>query len=121
MKIMGFPGGSGVKNPAANAEDMGSIPGLGRSPGVGNGNPLQCSCLGNPMNRGAQGAIDPEVTRAGHNLVTKHHHPVKIILTLSFMGYSLIKSKAKATGTALCYLGSYEILNARTCPQYCKC
>ena len=54
------------------------------------------------MNRGAQWAIDPEVTRAGHNLVTKHHHPMKIILTLSFMGYSLIESKAKATGTPLC-------------------
>ena len=55
------------------------------------------------MNRGAQWAVDPEVTRAGHNLVTKHHHPMKIILTLSFMGYySLTESKAKATGTPLC-------------------
>ena len=45
-----------VKNPPANARDardMGSIPGLGRSPGVGNGNPLQYSCLENPMDRGA--------------------------------------------------------------------
>ena len=42
-----------VKNLTANAEDMGSIPGLGRSSGEGNGNPLQCSCLGNPMDRGA--------------------------------------------------------------------
>ena len=45
-----------VKNLPANAEDMrdlGSIPGLGRSPGVGNGNPLQYSCLENPMDRGA--------------------------------------------------------------------
>ena len=49
-----------VKNPPANAggeRDAGSILGLGRSPGVGNGNPLQCSCLGNPMNRGAWRAI----------------------------------------------------------------
>ena len=38
-----------VKNPPANAGDIGSIPGLGRSPGEGNGNPLQYSCLGNPM------------------------------------------------------------------------
>ena len=44
-----------VKNPPDNAEDAGSIPGSGRSPGEGNGNPLQCSCLGNPMNRGAGG------------------------------------------------------------------
>ena len=42
-----------VKNPPANAGDMGSIPGLGRSSGEGNGNPLQFSCLGNPMDRGA--------------------------------------------------------------------
>ena len=50
--VQGFPGGSAVKNPPVNAEDVGSIPGLGRSPGEGNGNPLQYSCLGNPMDRG---------------------------------------------------------------------
>ena len=50
---MGFPGGSVVKNPLANAGDVGSIPGLGRSPGEGNGNPLQYSYLENPMDRGA--------------------------------------------------------------------
>ena len=51
-----MPGGSVVKNPPANAGDIrdaGSNPGLGRSPGGGNGNPLQCSCLENPMDRGA--------------------------------------------------------------------
>ena len=45
-----------IKNPPANAgdvRDVGSIPGSGRSPGVGNGNPLQYSCLENPMDRGA--------------------------------------------------------------------
>ena len=49
-----------VKNLPANegdARDAGSIPGSGRSPGKGNGNPLQCSCLGNPMDRGASWAI----------------------------------------------------------------
>ena len=51
--LKGFPGGSVVKNPQSNAEDTGSIPGSGRSPGEGNGNPLQYSCLGNPMNKGA--------------------------------------------------------------------
>ena len=53
---MGFPGGSEVKNLPANAEDagdMGLIPGLGRSPGEGNGNPLQYSCVENSMDRGA--------------------------------------------------------------------
>ena len=50
---MGFPGGSVVKNPPANAGDMGLIPGLGRSPREGNGNPLQYSCLENPIDKGA--------------------------------------------------------------------
>ena len=50
---MGFPSGSVVKNPPASSGDVGSIPGLGRSPGEGNGNPLQLFCLENPMNRGA--------------------------------------------------------------------
>ena len=50
---MGFPGGSEVKAFACNAADLGLIPGLGRSPGEGNGNPLQYSCLENPMDGGA--------------------------------------------------------------------
>ena len=49
----GFPGGSEFKASACNAEDLGSIPGSGRSPGEGNGNPLQYSCLENPMDGGA--------------------------------------------------------------------
>ena len=51
--MIGFPVGSVVKNPPANAEDVGSILESGRSPGEGNGNPLQYSCLGNAMDRGA--------------------------------------------------------------------
>ena len=53
IDTLGFPGGSVVKNLPANAEDAGSVPGLGRFPGGGNGNPLQNSCLGNPMDREA--------------------------------------------------------------------
>ena len=49
---LSFPGGSVVKNPPANTGDVGSISGLGRSPGEGNGNPLQYSCQENPMDRG---------------------------------------------------------------------
>ena len=50
---LGFPGGSKDKASACNLGDLGLIPGLGRSPGEGNGNPLQHSCLENPMDRGA--------------------------------------------------------------------
>ena len=49
IKKCGFPGGSEVKVSASNVGDQGLIPGLGRSPGEGNGNPLQYSCLENPM------------------------------------------------------------------------
>ena len=52
-KIWGFILGSDGKAPAYNAGDPGSIPGLGRSPGEGNGSPLQYSCLENPMDGGA--------------------------------------------------------------------
>ena len=53
MHTGGFPGGLVVKNPPANAEDAGLIPGSGGSPGGGNGNPLYYSCLENPMDRRA--------------------------------------------------------------------
>ena len=53
MSILNFPGGSDGKASAYHVGDPGSIPGLGRSPGEGNGNPLQYSCLENPMNGGA--------------------------------------------------------------------
>ena len=51
--LWGFPSSSDGKDSACNAGDPGSIPGSGRSPGEGHGNPLQYSCLGNPMGRGA--------------------------------------------------------------------
>ena len=54
--VMGFPSGAVVKNLPASAEDtrdVGSVPGFGRFPGVGNGNPLQYFCLGNPVDTGA--------------------------------------------------------------------
>ena len=59
----GFPGGSEDKASACNAGDPGSISGLGRSPGEGNGNPLQYSCLENPMDRGAWQATVHRVTK----------------------------------------------------------
>ena len=53
INYKGFSGVSVVKNLPANAGDVGLIPGLGRYPGEGNGDPIQYSCLGNPMDRGA--------------------------------------------------------------------
>ena len=64
---LGFPGGSVVKNSPANAGDAGSIPGLGRCPGEGNGTPLQCYCQENLMHRRAWRATVQESQRAGHN------------------------------------------------------
>ena len=60
----GFPGGSDCKESSCNAGDLGSIPGSGRSPGAEDGNPLQCSGLENPMNRGAWRATAPGVAKS---------------------------------------------------------
>ena len=75
---MGFPGGSDGKESACSAGDWGSIPGSGRSPGGGNGNPLQCSCLENPVGGGAWQATVYEVT-VRHDWATSlsfFHFPV---------------------------------------------
>ena len=61
---MGFPGSSDSKQSAFNEGDLSSIPGSGRSPDEGNGNPLQYSCLGNLMDRGAYRAIIHGVTKS---------------------------------------------------------
>ena len=66
--MMAFPGGSVVKNPPANAGDMGLIPGWGKSPGEGNGNPLQYSSLGKSHGQRSLAVYSPWDWR---NLVTK--------------------------------------------------
>ena len=80
-----------VKNLLANAgdiRDLSLIPGLRRSPGEGNGNPLQYSCLGNPMDRGAwQATVVPGVARVRHDLVTDHL-PRNVFL---FWKFSILK------------------------------
>ena len=68
---LGFPHRSVSKESACNVADPGSIPGWGRSPGERNDNPLQYSCLENPMDRGAWRATVHGVKRVGHNLATK--------------------------------------------------
>ena len=70
-EMIDIPGGSVVKNLPANAGDMSSIPGSERSPGGGNGNPLQYSCLGNPMDREAWLPTAQGSQRVGHHLTTK--------------------------------------------------
>ena len=77
-----LPRGSEVKNPPANAgdaRDAGSIPGFRRTPGGGNGNPLQDSCLENPMDRGAWWAIVHGVTKSqtAHTYTQTQEKPSK--------------------------------------------
>ena len=74
--MVGFPGGSGGKESACNAGDLGSIPGMGRSPGEGNGSPLQYSCRENLIDRGAWQATIHGVSRVRYNLVTKSPPPM---------------------------------------------
>ena len=72
---MGFPYNSIGKESTCNAGDPGSIPGLGRSPGEGNSNPIQYSGLENPIDRGAWQATVHGVARVGHDLATKPQWP----------------------------------------------
>ena len=66
----GFPGGSVVKNPPASVGGTGLILGLERCPEEGNGNPLQYSCLGNPMDRGTWQLTVHVIARVGHDSAT---------------------------------------------------
>ena len=93
-ELQSFLGSSVDKESACNAGDLGSIPGSGRSPGEGNGNLLQYSCLGNPLVRGAWQATVLGVPRVSHDLVTKPPPPplcshVYLLLTVSFINGGL--------------------------------
>ena len=66
-RVQFFPGGSDGKESACNAGDQGLIPGLGRSPGEGNDNPLQYSCLENPMDRESGEPQSVGLQRVGHD------------------------------------------------------
>ena len=95
--ISGFPGGSVVKNPPTNAGGERGYrfnPCSGRSPGVDNGNPLQHSCLGNPMDREAWWATSTEWQRAGHDLThsTRTRYLVPILACLLLINYQKKKS-----------------------------
>ena len=80
-KLRSFPDGSVVKNPPANAGDAGSIPGLARSLGRGNGNPFQYSCLENPMDRGAWWAVVHGVAELD---ATEHTHTICLSIFLIY-------------------------------------
>ena len=75
LKIKTLPGGLDGKESACDAGDPGLIPGSGRSPGEGNGNPLKYSCLENPRDRGARQATVHGVARVGHDLAIKPPPP----------------------------------------------
>ena len=83
-------GGSAVKKLLVNAGDLGLIPGSGRSPGEGNGNPLQYSCLENPLNRGARWAIVHGVANSRTRLkqLSTHSHPVLVTVATKTPGGS---------------------------------
>ena len=81
-----------VKNPPADAGDLGSIPGLGRSPGGGNGNPLRYSCLENPTDRGACWAIVHGVSESQTQLSTHIHawYSLKSRISYNFLSYLIL-------------------------------
>ena len=90
-----FPGGTVIKNPPATAGDVGWIPGLGRSPEVGNDNPLHCSCLGNSMNRGARWVTVHGVAESD---ATEHAHTRSLLVThkiASFSMFSITETQRK--------------------------
>ena len=111
---MGFPCSSVGKESACNAGDLGSIPGSGRSPGEGNGNPLQYSCLENLMDRGAWRATVHGVTRVGHDLATK---------LPTILGPSLVAQRVKCLPatqeTWVRFLGGEDLLEKEMATSSC--
>ena len=97
MSSRGLPGGSEGKASACNAGDPGSIPGSGRSPGEGHGNPLQCSCLENPMEEELGGLQSIGSQRVGHDWVTSldftFMYPVRVLYSECINSIKLIRKK----------------------------
>ena len=87
---MGFPGGSDGKEPACNAGDLDLISGSGRSPGEGNGNPLQYSCLENPMDGGDWWATVHGVAKSWTQLSDFTSHDYTVEVRNRFKGLDLI-------------------------------
>ena len=83
---MGFPASSMVMNLPANVGDVGSVPGSGRSLGEGNGNPLQYSCLGNSMDRGAWRATVHGVAKGSDTAYQLNNNHLFLARTVADMG-----------------------------------
>ena len=94
MQLRGFPGGSEVKASTCSAGDLGSIPGSGRFPGEGNGNPLQYSCLENPMDGGAWWTIVHGVAKSW----TRLSDFTSLLLQLKIL-HAARKSEIRCTAT----------------------
>ena len=117
--IMGFPGGTSGKNPSANAGDIrdaDSIPGSGRYPGGGHGNPLQYSCLENPMDRGVCWAtvhrvaeLDTTEATNTHTRVRTHTH---VRTSCEMPGWMNHKLESKLLGDTTLKAESKEELNS---------
>ena len=95
--VMGFPGGSEDKASACNARDPSSIPGLGRSPGEGNGNPLQYSCLESPMDREAWVGYSPRGLKESDTTEWLHFNPRWALFKYTKGGSFTLKGSQDAT------------------------
>ena len=109
---LGFPCSSLSKESACNAGDLSSFPGSGRSSGGEHGNPLQYSCLKNPMDRGAWLATVHGVTRVRHNLATK---PPQWQLWGGHSGLGTSHSSGEPSSPPL----KVKLLTAQLCPTLC--
>ena len=96
----GFPGSSADKKAACNAGNLGSLPGLGRSPGEGHDNPLQYSCLENPMDRGAWRATVHGVAKGQTQLNTHIHIHTPSPRDVSILPGGEEENKTKDSGTS---------------------
>ena len=112
---MGFPGGSVVKNPPVNAGDTGLIPGSTRVPGEKNVNPLQCSCLGNPMGRGAWATGSQRVR---YSLVTEQQQ--QLVLCDNTEGCDWGQRRESQEGGTDVYTELIHIVVQQELTQHCK-
>ena len=116
MYVLGLPRWLSDKESACSARDLGLIPGLGRSPGEGNGSPLQYSCLGNPMHRGAWRAT---VQRLGHDWVTEHSHMCVLYFVIFIAEIQLFSSSHLANSfpsIVTMFKEKVKVKGAQSCP-----